>query len=131
MSGTASTQGPRTDVIWAAVMNLLAGAWLVGAPHALGYSDVTDALWNDMIIGLAVVIVAVIRILTPARSRWLSLINVVLALWLFAAPLVFEHEAGSAELWNDLVLGAIILIESSISLTYGRRAASRSGTPTA
>ncbi|HZD18015.1 MAG TPA: SPW repeat protein [Actinomycetota bacterium] len=126
MGDTASNEGPRTEIVWAAVMNLLSGAWLVGAPHALGYSDVADALWNDMTIGLVVIAVAVIRLITPARSRWLSLVNLLLALWLLAAPTVFEHEAGSPELWNDIVLGLIILTESSISLVYGRRAAAAS-----
>lgn len=36
---------------------IVAGIWLILAPFALGYSTVAAALWNDIILGLIVLVV--------------------------------------------------------------------------
>ncbi len=36
----------------------VAGLWVVVAPSMLGYSSVTAALWNDLIVGVAVALLA-------------------------------------------------------------------------
>jgi hypothetical protein len=38
--------------------NVALGVWLVAAPFILGYSGVAAALWNDLIVGLLVAILA-------------------------------------------------------------------------
>lgn len=45
---------PRANALsWT---NVVLGAWLVLAPYALGYTALTGALWNDIIVGLLVVV---------------------------------------------------------------------------
>lgn len=39
-------------------INLIAGLWLIFAPWLLGFSGTTYALWNSVILGLIVAIVA-------------------------------------------------------------------------
>lgn len=38
--------------------NVFLGAWLVAAPFALGYVALTAALWNDILVGLTVMVLA-------------------------------------------------------------------------
>lgn len=39
-------------------VNGVVGVWLVMSPFALGYSTVTAALWNDIIVGAVVIVLA-------------------------------------------------------------------------
>jgi hypothetical protein len=116
-------RAPGTDVVWAATINLVVAAWLIAAPQALGYADVTAALWNDIAVGAAVALIAGLRIAHPARHPWLSAVNLVLGGWLIAAPFVLGGGAPAADRWNGLVIGTIVAIEAGIGLTFGRRAA--------
>lgn len=40
-------------------INLILGIWLIASPFALGYSIVAAAVWNAMIVGLAVIVLSV------------------------------------------------------------------------
>jgi hypothetical protein len=114
---------PRANVRWAGVVNVIVAIWLIAAPLALGYADVTSALVNDYIVGSVVLGVAAVRIARPSWHPLFSLVNLVLGVWLLVAPFALHHEGLSAEWWSDIVAGIIVAIESSISLAYGRRAA--------
>jgi hypothetical protein len=46
------------------------GVLLIIAPVALGYSSDTPALWSNVVLGLAVLIVSAIKGLIPDRTRW-------------------------------------------------------------
>jgi hypothetical protein len=39
-------------------INVVLGVWLVIAPFLLGYRTITAALWNDIIVGVIVVVLA-------------------------------------------------------------------------
>lgn len=62
----------RGQVATASGLNVVAGIWLIIAPFLLGYSGITAALWNDIIIGIAVVVFAGIRISGAYQAAWLS-----------------------------------------------------------
>lgn len=115
---------PRAQVVGAGIVNLMMGAWLVAAPYALGYAEVRVAAWNALVVGLLVMAVSTVRIVRPARSAWLSVANLVLGTWLIVAAITVG-EVSSARLWNNAVVGAVVCVEASISLVYGRRAADR------
>jgi hypothetical protein len=40
-------------------INALLGVWLIAAPFVLGYTGVAYALWNDVIVGIAVAVLGV------------------------------------------------------------------------
>ena len=44
--------------MWASWVNLLLGIWMVIGPYVLSYSDITNARWNDIVVGIAVAILA-------------------------------------------------------------------------
>lgn len=47
-------------------LGIILGIWLIIAPFVLGYSNVINAMWNDIIIGI---LVAVVSYLTSAELR--------------------------------------------------------------
>lgn len=48
----------KQQVQTAATTDVLLGIWLVIAPFALGYSHNSGALWNDIIVGVVILILA-------------------------------------------------------------------------
>lgn len=49
-------------------VNVVLGVWLIVAPYVLGYSTASTALWNDIIIGVVVAIVALVGALGGQKS---------------------------------------------------------------
>jgi hypothetical protein len=57
-------------------------------------------------VGLIVVVLAWIRVANPGRGAWMSWTNVLLGLWMIAAPFIFRYTG--VALWNDVVVGLLI-----------------------
>lgn len=111
-------------VQWASGINFLLGVWLVIAPWVLGYSAQDNAVWNQVGVGVAVAIVALARVNAPDSWAPLSWVNAVLGGWLIVAPFVLEYNTTSNTdpiYWNDIIVGAAILILALISTTGARR----------
>jgi hypothetical protein len=47
-------------------VNFILGLWLIVAPFALHYGDISVAMWNNVIIGIVVAILAIYRALEKA-----------------------------------------------------------------
>ena len=70
-------------------LNLLAGSWLVVAPSVLDYDNTVPGFgvaWNDVAVGIAIALVAVVRMVDPFRGVALAAVSFVLGTWLAAAP---------------------------------------------
>ena len=115
----------RETVHWSSGINIIAGIWLIIAPFALSYSDIDQAVWNDVIIGIAVFILAIVRTGNPLKYEPVGWVNIVLGIWLIIAPFVLGYTAeavtvgetnGMAALWNDIILGIIIVVLAAISV---------------
>lgn len=118
---------PRAEVRGAAVVNVLMGMWLLGAPYALGY-DRTAAAWNSTIVGILVIAVAVVRIVRPTTTAWLSAVTLSLGVWLIAASFVLDP-VSTARTVNNLIVAAVIITEACVSLVFGLRASRDDGPP--
>lgn len=88
---------------WVAIF----GAWEVFAPFILGYSAVKGALWDAIIIGLALVVLGVWAAISKDEStvKNLSWVNVVLGIWLIIAPFLLSYSGTGSALWNDIIIG--------------------------
>lgn len=119
--------GGGSDPAAVSALNFLAGVWLVLAPFALDYENMGpgfDGRWNDIAIGIAIAVVALVRILAPYRSVGIAAINVGLGGWLVVAPFVLAYSARSdatAATWNDVIVGAIVLVVAMVSAALGIR----------
>jgi len=70
-------------------------------------------------IFIIVAIVALIRILTPENTRWLSWVNIVLGVWLLISPFILGYMAGG-DLWNAIILGILVIVFAAWSSTAAR-----------
>lgn len=98
------------------LLNFVLGIWVAIAPFVLGFPSQRAAGWNDVIVGLAVLILALFRTTTGNAP---SIANAILGLLLIASPYVLGFASLSALLWNNIVLGAVICFAAFIA--SGRR----------
>lgn len=104
-----------TQVRAASGLNILLGLWLILAPWALAYSVIETATWNSVIVGLAVTLLAAIRLANPLRFEALSWLNFALGLWLILSPFLLNFQEVDSAMWNSVVVGLIILVPSAWS----------------
>jgi len=112
ITGQAIT-GTTEQAVTASGLNLVAGVWLIIAPFILGYGGTVAAL-NDLILGIVIGVIALIRIFSPARTTWLSWVNAVAGLWLIFAPSILGYVLAAPRV-NDIVVGIIVVALSAWS----------------
>lgn len=110
-------------------VNVLLGLWLIAAPWVLAYSH-PRAVWNDVVVGIILIVLAAFKALKPVRLVWLSWANLALGIWLFIAPFVLQYGQNVVSgvnrgLWNDLVVGIFVIVLSWTSANIVTRPASR------
>jgi hypothetical protein len=93
-------------------INIVLGAWMIIAPFVLGYSANPVAMWNSIIVGAIVLILAWIRAANPASAPGLSWINAILGVWLIIAPFILgtSATARSSAQWNEIIVGIGIAV---------------------
>lgn len=95
---------------------LLFGAWLVISPFVLGYRAEAPAMavWNPVIIGLAVIVFAVAVLTRP--QQWEAWVMLILGAWLVLAPFVLGFAGIAAALWNHVILGLLVAADAGYAL---------------
>lgn len=90
------------------------GAWEVLSPFILGTSHSAGALWEAIILGIALIILAGWAALSNQVStvKALSWINVVLGAWLILAPFIVGYASVTAAMVNDIIIGVLALLLS-------------------
>ncbi|HEU4976198.1 MAG TPA: SPW repeat protein [Baekduia sp.] len=115
-AGGPPPEGPgpdwRDDVVTASGLNVIAGVWLIIAPFVLGYSN-GDPYWNDIVFGAIVAVLALVRVSGAYRASELSWINAAIGIWLIGSAFWLDSTATAG--WNDVILGAIVLILAALS----------------
>jgi hypothetical protein len=102
--------GVRTDAVV-----FLAGVWLVisAVPVAYHGTGRFDVLWNDVVVGLAVAVTAMVRLARPGGLPGQAPIACALGGWLIAAPFVLGYGGGPGDgraFGNDVVVGLVIVV---------------------
>jgi hypothetical protein len=92
----------------------LAAVWLVVSAVPIGYIGAGryDVFWGDTVVGIAVAIVTMVRLLRPTPA--LAWVTAGLGGWLLVAPLVLQY-GWSAPTANDLAVGLVMLICTGLS----------------
>jgi hypothetical protein len=110
---------------------LSAGAWLLVAPFALDYTTTGAGFrsyWSDVLVGIAVIVVAALRIAVPHRGRSLAAAAAGLGGWLIAAPFVLDVAAGAEgtkPAINDVLVGSLLVVLAALDSMLGMRARSQ------
>ena len=102
----------------ASAINLLLGIWLIIAAFTITVSR--EAYWNDLIVGIIVLILAATRLSRPTEgTKPASWVNAAIGVWLIAAPFILSYESDQ-EMWNDIIVGALVLIFAGWSASLPR-----------
>jgi hypothetical protein len=96
--------------MWARWLSFVLGVWLFIAPLVLDYAERAARL-NEILVGLAVAIVALIAASLPA----LRFVNVALGGWLLLAPLMLGYGDSTLPTAHDIILGVLIICASIMS----------------
>src|SRR5512138_3743071 len=83
-------------------MNIMLALWLIFSPFLLGYAGNVLAVANALIVGIAVLVLASLRTVRPARSALPSWINLLLGAWLAVSPFALRLTSVDTAMWNDL-----------------------------
>ena len=119
-------------VRWTSGLNAVLGIWLILAPFILGYSTLTPAVWNDIVVGILIVALAGTRVSKPTRYEAASWTNAGIGAWLIAAPFILPYSEApalvanvQAAFWNDIIVGLIVLVLAVASAMASRRATTK------
>ncbi|MEX0649469.1 MAG: SPW repeat protein [Candidatus Andersenbacteria bacterium] len=112
----------RTSVRTTSGIDVVAGLWLIIAPFVLGYASVTGALWNDVIFGIAIVLLAGSREVGEGyRYAWPSWVAAAIGIWMIIAPFAIGYSFVTEALWNDVIIGiAVALLATWSALSTPR-----------
>lgn len=108
---TTMEQHNRMYVRTASGIDVVAGLWLILSPFILGFTSETGAMWNSIIFGLIVTVLAASRTTGEGyRVEWPSWTNAVIGLWLILSPFILGFTGNGVAYINTLVLGIIIAV---------------------
>jgi hypothetical protein len=107
----------------------VAGLWELLSPFILGYSAITVAMWNAIIVGVMLILLAGWAALfhEVSTDRTLDWINAILGLWLVVSPFVLGYSVMRVVLWNSVIVGIVVIVLAGWAATlFGRTPAPQS-----
>ena|SRR5689334_18028766 len=126
MNTSITVNGSHDTFRAASGLNLIAAIWLIISPFVLTFSQVPSALWNNVIVGIAAAIIAIVRLNATDQTGW-SWANVLLGVWTIISPWALGFSVNGAEnlgfnsalVWNNVVTGAVIAFLAVMSMMGG------------
>ena len=102
---------------------VLAGLYCAVSPWVVHFSGArTDLMINNLVMGLAVVVIGIGLSAAPERMRGMSLAMVGIGAWLVVAPWVVTRFPDHGMIWNNVVMGAVVcLLGLAAAITLRRR----------
>lgn len=92
-------------------VNVLLGIWLCLSPFVLGFSQNTVELWNNLGIGIAAVLIA---LLASRAHGAIGALSVPLAIWLFVSPFILGYSRRDF-LVNNVMLAFFLIAGAAIT----------------
>ncbi|HXT11779.1 MAG TPA: SPW repeat protein [Candidatus Angelobacter sp.] len=87
-------------------VDILFGLWVIASPFVLGFANNLAVRWNNVAVGVAVVLL----IFVAGKGRRLVRgLMVLLGAWLILSPFVLGFTRTIIS-WNNLVMGLLIII---------------------
>lgn len=106
--------GSHREALTASGITILAGGWLIVSPFALGYAA-GDAIWNPVIAGVVVLLLALAYLLGIARITWSSWLNAATGVWLLGSA--FWLTAAQPAVWSTWFTGVVVLVMAIWSMS--------------
>ena len=99
------------QVSTASGLDVLAGIWLLISPFVLAFHGHSAAVTNDVVLGIVIGILALVRSFNVSSSTvWLSWVNVILGIWVLISPWVLGFHTFGRATTNNVVMGIIVII---------------------
>ena len=95
------------DNLWAHLLNVSLGFWLLSSPFILGYQS-PSLVWSDVLSGALVVILGLLSLSAGPKLRFARWGLGLVGLWLLLAPLLFWAPTAAAYL-NDTLIGSLVI----------------------
>ena len=92
---------------WQDAVNAVLGAWLVLSPWALRFNADTPSMANFVVIGLALLAVALGALVAP--REWEEWVEGALGLWLIASPWLLRFSGEQVAIRNAVITGVVIV----------------------
>ncbi len=90
----------------------LAGVWMIIASFVLGYGVATAPFWDALIVGIIFIVLGAWAAMTTqvGTDKTLDWVNAIVGLWLLISPFVMSYTNLTAPLYNDIIIGIIVII---------------------
>jgi hypothetical protein len=85
-------------------VNVLFGAWVIAAPFVWGFADDLPLRWDNIAVGVAVVLLA----FAAGRMPLVRGLMVLLGGWLLISPFYFGYSKPIVS-WNNVIMGLLII----------------------
>jgi hypothetical protein len=89
-------------------LNIVLGIWVIISPFVVQFARLPAAMWNNVIVGIVIAVLAIIRTSAPRQTGW-SWVNVILGIWMIISPFVLGVMT-TALFWNNIILGIVIAL---------------------
>lgn len=103
----------------------IVGLSLVVAPFALGYGGIAAALWSNIVLGAAAVLVALYRRIASDGGRWEHAVTAIAGALALISPFVLGFSGQVSPTWASVVLGALLFVLGAYEFLRTRPAASQ------
>ncbi len=103
----------RLSDSWQDTVALIFGLWLIASPWALGFTGISAAMWNAVIFGGLIVLMALMALVD--FHEWEEWADMAIGLWLIVSPWALTFAAtgrglpADAATWNFVVLGLLTM----------------------
>jgi len=93
----------------------LCGLWEFGdiaLPFVIGFDQVRAFVWSHIVVGMILMFAGTLAALTGSvrTAKTMDWIAALAGVWLLIAPFLLGAPDMSAGLWNDLIVGVIVLV---------------------
>ncbi len=90
----------------------LAGVWMIIASFVLGYGVGAAPFWDALIVGIIFLVLGAWAAMTSqvGTDKTLDWLNALVGLWLLISPFVMSYTSLTAPLYNDIIVGIIVII---------------------
>lgn len=90
---------------WQDWVTLVVGIWLGVSPWVLGFSTEQLAMWNALILGVAMLAYSIVELSVP--RVWEEWAMLVAGVWLLISPWVLGFTAETRAAWDTAIVGVV------------------------
>lgn len=99
----------REQIMTASGLDALAGIWLLLSPFILRFLP-GAAVTNNVLVGIVIAILAIIRFSGAYEQAWISWINAILGVWVLISPWVLQFADHRVPTTNNVITGIVVII---------------------